>query len=43
MLFGWHTLNIDNEGLPTEEKTDFEADCFCFAFWVLWIDEIKKS
>jgi len=43
MWFGWRTLNIDKDGVPSQDKTQWQASCFILFTHVVYIGEVVES
>jgi len=43
MWFGWKKLYIDNDGLPVDYQTNWEASCFVLFTHIIYISEIKVA
>ena len=43
MWFGWETISIDDDGMPTEQKTDWEASCFVLFTYIIYVGKIEQA
>lgn len=43
MFLGWQTIPVDRDGMPCQRYTGWEASCFVFFFWIIYVGEVKRA
>lgn len=42
MFLGWRTIYISDDGMPSEDETQWVASAFILFAWVIYIGEVRR-